>query len=279
MRDDAALYALLAARTLTIDGTEYAVHVDEHSVRNVYAPLARLAWDRCGSLIGGTDSARRLMVGIAGPPGAGKTATAAILSATLEELACGARPVVVPLDGFHYPNTYLDAHTGPDHDGRLRSLRALKGWHVTFDAGRARELLRRVRAGDVLRLPAYSRALHDPVEDSLSVDPGCNVVLVEGNYLFLDEEPWCRVRELFDLRIFITAPVDVLCRNVTERHVRGGKPPDQARTHVATVDLPNIRAVLPTERHADVVVRSERGSLCLDDASVGSASPAGPSPV
>lgn len=243
----------LSRQRLTIDGTDFAVTVHRNDALAVYIPLAEKLYGAAQAIHG------RCLVGIAGPPGAGKTVTAVILAGLLEEM--GEHPLVVPLDGFHYPNSYLDSHEGIGHDGKSHRLRDIKGWHTTFHADRVLVMLRRVREGESVRLPLYSRTLHDPVEDALPLRPDDHVVLVEGNYLYLDAEPWRRIRDLFDVRIFVTAPLDALERQVMERHVRGGRTEEEARMKIARVDRPNMEAVLPTMAHAHLIIDGVRGEL------------------
>jgi len=253
-RRDRTLWEHLSARRLTIDGTDFALALHERDVLTVYLPIAHALSSRLAKRAG-----KRLLVGIAGPPGAGKTATAVSLSALLEEM--GEAALVVPLDGFHYPNAYLDTHEGIGHDGKMHRLRTLKGWHTTFDGERAREALRLLRKGKSLRLPVYSRTLHDPVEAALPVGPEHRILLVEGNYLFLDAGPWRHIRELFDVRIFVAAPFEVLCAQVAERHMRGGRSKEEAWRKIAEVDRPNMEAVLPTQGYADITISGARGEL------------------
>jgi pantothenate kinase len=260
----AELCRRLAARRLTLDGTDFAPDIHLADIENVFLPLAeRLALCCAG---GNSDARprRRCMVGVAGPPGAGKSVTTTILAAALDETDHDVHPLVVPLDGFHYPNAHLSAHQGLDHQGRLRCLRDLKGWHVTYDAVGALEALRSARNGERIGLPVYSRVLHEPVANALRVEESHNMVLVEGNYLLFDVDPWDRIRSLFDMAIFVTAPEDVLIAQTTERHLRGGKSPEQARAQLERVDVPNMHAVLPTIRHADLVVSGRHGRLALE---------------
>lgn len=248
----------IRARGLTLDGTSYPLDVHSHDVEAVLLPVAR---DVTARLTGRSD--RRRLVGISGPPGAGKSAFAALLGATIDVLAPELGTVVVPLDGFHYASSYLDSHTGPDHDGAESPLRPLKGWHTSFDGDAALNALQGVRRGDALALPEYSRDLHDPVPDAIHVSEQCRVVIVEGNWLYLDVEPWRSIRELFGVRGFVTAERAELERRLLERHVRGGKSRTDALRHIERLDRRNIEAVEQTRPSAEFVVDASPGGLRL----------------
>ena len=75
-------------------------------------------------------------------------------------------------------------------------------------------------------------------------------VLVEGNYLLLEEEPWAGLAGLFDLSIFIDVPRRELERRLMERWRQHGKTDDQARDWIASNDMPNIQRVLARSRRA-----------------------------
>lgn len=254
--NDTEVLAKVCARRITVDATDHAVPVDPTDALQVYIPLARMILSRAE-----TSESGRFMVGISGPPGAGKTVTAAVLSACLEEL--GAHPVVVPLDGFHYPNAYLQSHRGTDHEGKPRRLSEIKGWHTTFDAHRALAALTDLKNGRAARLPVYSRSLHDPVESALAVEESHSIVLFEGNYLFMPFEPWDSMFSLFDLTLFVTAPREVLVAQIRERHIRGGRSAARADEKIATVDGPNMDAVLTVSSRAEYVIEGARGSVSL----------------
>ncbi|OQB35943.1 MAG: Pantothenate kinase [Candidatus Latescibacteria bacterium ADurb.Bin168] len=256
MQPVAEIAETISKRVLTLDGTDYPLQIGANDVSRVYLPLARLVREKSACVV-----PRRYVVGISGPPGAGKSVTATILAACLEELGTGA--VVIPLDGFHYPNEYLRTHRGPDHAGEERSLADLKGWHPTFDVKRALDALEAVRAGQKVRLPVCSRVLHDPVEGGLSIEPSHQVVLVEGNYLFFREGLWNRLYELLDLTVFVTAPREVLIAQLRERHMRGGRSAREAEEKIRKVDEPNMDAILETRSRAEFVIEGVRGSLAM----------------
>ena len=110
--------------------------------------LVRLAGDR-----------PRLMVAIAGPPGAGKSTFAEAL--VRELTASGESSVVVPMDGFHLANKVLE------RTGKL----SRKGAIDTFDGEGYLNLLRRLRARDeeVVYAPDYYRSFEESIGSAIPV--------------------------------------------------------------------------------------------------------------
>ncbi|MCC7355625.1 MAG: hypothetical protein IT330_17940 [Anaerolineae bacterium] len=243
--DAAALASSLAAKPLVVDSVPLPIAPDAAEIEAVYLPLAERIRDLARHL--------RIVVGISGLPGSGKTITARVLVCILELL--GERPAFIGLDGFHLPNAVLRAHTFVDEDGQTLSLWQRKGRPETFDAARFKALLTELRQATApVAFPAYSRALHDPVEGAIVVAPEQRIIVVEGNFLFYERGDWSGLASLFDLRVFVDAPMAACVENLRARHTRGGRDAADVEYHMKVVDLANMPLILPTRARAHVVI-------------------------
>jgi pantothenate kinase len=182
----------------------------------------------------------RRIIGIAGAPGAGKTAYAARLVAESSVPA-----VQVPMDGFHLADSALVA----------RGLRDRKGAPETFDAWGYAALLGRLRsATETVWAPGFERGLEQPLAGAIAVPPDVELVVTEGNYLLLDRPEWRAVRAELDEVWFLDLADDVRRARLVARHVEFGKSPDAAQLWVARVDEPNAALVAASRERADRTV-------------------------
>jgi putative kinase len=240
------------ARTLTLvlAGQEWTVEVSADSEARVHRPVLRLLAKRAASRPG------RLVVFIAGPPAAGKTTLAALWEHLAREDPEMAPVQALPLDGFHFRNEYLIRTTTRTEHGEV-PLRKLKGSPETFDVRAVEERLRAVRAGRPVTWPSYDRRIHDPVDGAIDV-VARGVLLVEGNYLLLDEPAWRDLSALADYRIFIESAPDTLV-DALRRHERGGMTPEAALAHHRLVDQTNYRRVMERRMPADLTLTVDAG--------------------
>lgn len=190
----------------------------------------------------------RVLLGIAGSPGAGKSTLAEALTTQLTgELGPG-RVAYVPMDGFHLADRELE---------RL-GRRDRKGAPDTFDAGGYAALLRRLRvddpSDDPVYAPGFERDLEQPLAGAIPVPATARLVITEGNYLLLPGGRWPEVRAALDEVWFCDPDPAVRRERLIARHVRFGKPPDAARAWVARVDDPNAALVAATRDRADRIV-------------------------
>lgn len=190
----------------------------------------------------------RIIVFLCAPPGSGKSTLAAFWEylSLQEEYA---EPLqVLPFDGFHYPNAILDKKN-IERDGKIISLRTIKGADETFNFPALSHKLKQLKATDP-KWPYYDRNIHDPIEDAITVDR--NIVVVEGNWLLLDKPDWKDLSTLADLTIFIDTKPDFLQERLVNRKIKGGSTPKDALAFYQRSDAPNVEKVLDSSIQADL---------------------------
>ncbi|HXV30809.1 MAG TPA: nucleoside triphosphate hydrolase [Sinorhizobium sp.] len=188
--------------------------------------------------------AGRFIVAIAGPPGAGKSTLSDMLAEAIAE--AGARVAVLPMDGFHMDNAVLEE----------KGLLPRKGAPETFDVRAFLATLAAVRAddGEVL-VPVFDRSRELAIASARAIGPETRIILVEGNYLLLDEAPWSGLEGAFDYSIFIDPGIEVLEERLLKRWSDHGYDEEVARGKAFGNDIPNARRVVGSHRPADIVIR------------------------
>ncbi|HEX2705798.1 MAG TPA: nucleoside/nucleotide kinase family protein [Candidatus Lustribacter sp.] len=198
---------------------------------------------RARSLVPGTG---RAILGICGAPGSGKSTLAARLVAEVNRQEGTGTATQVPMDGFHLADVALD---------RL-GLRDLKGAPETFDALGYAALLRRLReeSDTTVYAPGFERDLEQPIAGAIAVAPDARLVVTEGNYLLLADNPWPRVRSALDECWYVETEETTRVQRLVARHIAFGKSPEAARVWVRHVDEPNAALVRASRGRADLVV-------------------------
>ncbi len=186
----------------------------------------------------------RLIVAIAGPPGAGKSTISEYLRDAINKGGVGPA-VIVPMDGFHLDNAILDE----------RGLRSRKGSPPTFDCAGFAVLLERLKntSEDVV-IPVFDRTLDLARAGASIVRTDHRILLIEGNYLLLNQEPWTRLAPFFDMTIFLDVPLVELERRLIQRWLDHGHTRDAARERALSNDIPNAELVVSSSSEADYVV-------------------------
>lgn len=178
------------------------------------------------------------LIGIAGGTGSGKTTVARRI----------------------YDSLHLDSAVFIDHDSYYRDLSHLsleERAGVNFDHPNSlnNDLLiahlTDLVEGRAIDKPVYDFARHTPAPETIRTHPR-GVILVDGILLFA--EP--RLREMFDLRIFVDTDADVrfirrLRRDLEER----GRSLDSViEQYLTTVRPMHFEFVEPSKRYADVII-------------------------
>lgn len=243
--------------TVNVAGYVVAVHLTAEDLSRVYLPVLHVLQSATDGALGSPASVRRVVAGLAGVPGAGKSTFAAVLARLADAVLGMGRLIVVGMDGWHWPNAVLDTRTTTDQGGCEVPLRRRKGGPDSFDVEGIICAIRELQsAAGPVSLPIYDRRLHDPVPGGVTIGPGTSIVLMEGNYLLADSPPWDAVSKLLYPRLFIEADAGVARDRVIARHIRGGAVPDEAARKYESNDRLNAMVVLATAANADYTIRS-----------------------
>lgn len=183
----------------------------------------------------------RAILGITGPPGAGKSTLAETLLAELAPHAA-----YVPLDGFHL------AHQVLEDLGTVQR----KGAPDTFDAAGYVALLRRLRdpGEGTVYAPQFRREIEDSLANAIPVPPDVRLVITEGNYLLVQSGPWAELGGLLDEAWYLDLDEPIRLRWLTDRHVRYGRDAAAASARATGPDQRNADLIEATKPHADLII-------------------------
>ncbi|GAB3445650.1 nucleoside/nucleotide kinase family protein [Streptomonospora sediminis] len=192
-------------------------------------------------------SASRAVLGLAGPPGAGKSALARYL---VDQVRNGLGPssaAYLPMDGFHLSNAQLE---------RL-GRRDRKGAPDTFDVRGYLAMLRRLHTvGDApVYAPDFDRTLDEPIAARQAIEPGVRLVVTEGNYLAEDAPLWREVRALLDDLWYVEADDTTREARLVDRQMAGGRSRGDAEAWVQRSDRANSEIVKASRANCSRIVR------------------------
>ena len=210
-------------------------------------------WSACGmhemdlpelvKVLAERGASERHVTAVAGPPGAGKSHVSDLLVEGLNARDPGSA-AVFPMDGYHYDDAILDA----------RGWRARKGAPHTFDVGGFAAMLKRLRANteDLIAVPVFDRSIEIARNAARFISKDVRHLIVEGNYLLLDEVPWTGLD--FDTTVFLHVPMEELERRLLSRWsaLEGAELTAQMEEN----DLPNARRVVSKSRPAEFVLKN-----------------------
>jgi pantothenate kinase len=187
-------------------------------------------------------SSERVLIGIIGKPGAGKSTLSKYLMSKLsKELV-----TVVPMDGYHLSNRVLKDLKRSDR----------KGAPDTFDVPGFVSLVKRIRSEQTQSIyyPIFDRAIEESIAAQGVVTSATKVVIIEGNYLLHDEGGWEVLNDLLDESWMVDVDDDKRISRLISRHIAYGKDPEAAKAWAKGTDEVNAKLIERGRTRADFVV-------------------------
>jgi pantothenate kinase len=187
-------------------------------------------------------ASERVLIGIIGKPGAGKS--------TLSKFLMGKLPkdlvTVVPMDGYHLSNKVLKDLKRSDR----------KGAPDTFDVAGFVSLVKRIRSEQTQNIyyPIFDRAIEESIAAQGVVTSATKVVIIEGNYLLHDEGGWEVINDLLDESWMVDVDDDKRISRLISRHIAYGKDPEAAKAWAKGTDEVNAKLIERGRTRADFVV-------------------------
>ena len=186
---------------------------------------------------------KRVLVAVAGAPGSGKSTLAEEVAKRLRQQKCTAQ--MVPMDGFHLDNAILDE----------RGLRNRKGAPETFDSVGFLHAMHRLKKGDEVILPKFDRQRDIAIAGAVDVPADCQVVVIEGNYLLFDEDPWRELAGLWDLSVMLEVPMPEIRSRLIQRWLSHGLSRAAATRRAESNDIPNAQRVIARALAAEITLQ------------------------
>src|SRR5215831_19522018 len=181
---------------------------------------------------------RRILIGIAGGSGSGKTLVARTIVSDLGS----DRVVIIDQDSY-----YRKLEDIPFRDREARNF----DHPDAFDNELLKHHIRELLAGREVEQPIYDYAEHRRLDETRTIRDHL-VIVLEGILIFVDPE----LRDLMDIKLFIDADPDVrfirrLRRDIVER---GRSVDSVVRQYLESVRPMHLQFVDPAKRFADVII-------------------------
>jgi len=182
--------------------------------------------------------AGRILIGIAGGSGSGKTLVARTI---LRELGSD-RVVVIDQDSY-----YKNLEDIPLRDRDTRNF----DHPDAFDNELLKRHVRDLLEGRSIDQPIYDYAQHRRLPETRTVGEHI-VIVLEGILIYVDPE----LRDLMDIKLFVDADADVrFIRRLRRDLVERGRSVDSViRQYEESVRPMHVQFVEPSKRYADVII-------------------------
>jgi pantothenate kinase len=188
------------------------------------------------------DSPHRIILGIVGKPGVGKST----FTQFLNEHVASEFISILPMDGFHMNNEKLIELGRRDR----------KGAPDTFDVDDFAKCLADVRDGhgNDIRFPIFEREIEASIPDAGVIPAQAKLVVVEGNYLLHDDFGWEKIEDYLDETWYLDVDDELRMQRLIARHIQFGKTPEAANEWSRGTDEVNARLIEQSRSRATFIV-------------------------
>lgn len=235
---------------MKINGFEMKAVYNEETIRSTFLPLLKQLQKLQ------KQKGERIIAFMAAPPAVGKTTLSQFLQYISKEEKELTEIQALGLDGFHYHSDYINSHDAIVL-GEKVPMKQVKGCPETYDTRKLRQKLECIKTENIL-WPIYDRNLHDVVEDQIEVTK--DIILIEGNWLLLKQDPWKSMQQYADYKILILAEEQMLKERLISRKQKGGLSRKEAEDWYINSDSKNVTRVLKDscQEHLDLLLQVEQ---------------------
>ena len=99
--------------------------------------------------------------------------------------------------------------------------------------------------------PTFDRSLDRVIQNGGMVKSDDHTILVEGNYLILNQEPWKKLSKYWDFSIMLDVPQEIIEKRLLDRWAANGFDANQAALKLKNNDLPNAMVIKNNSLEAD----------------------------
>ena len=193
-------------------------------------------------------ASQRKIIAVAGAPASGKSTIAEAICDKMNEIKPNCAKIL-PMDGFHYDDTLLKA----------RGIHNLKGAPHTFDVLGFAHMLKRLvaRDEDEVVTPVFDRSIEIARAGANPISKDVEYIIVEGNYVLVEQTPWSELKPYFDLSVFVSVPVPILEQRLRQRWIDHGLDEAGIKRKLEEVDLPNGEYIRTNSTRPDITFQME----------------------
>ena len=205
------------------------------------------AGDLVDHIIRRSDVSQRFIIAIAGPPGSGKSTLSEQLVTMLKARSRHSR--IISMDGFHLENSTL----------KRLGLFDKKGSPTTFDVPAFIQVMKRLAAYESdVAIPMFDRKKDITIENASIVSTQDKILIVEGNYLLLNDKQWVELQDIWDETVFINPGMDILKKRLIDRWLSYGMDNESAKNRAFGNDIPNAKNIIENSLPANILIGAVR---------------------